>query len=248
MLVVLIDIVATVILCLYLANGQMVLFQPGGFRALLGRLKTAVSEKEKKEEEPQMISVSLREAFKNFRSSKRLWIFGIIVAFTAFGFYMWREYQLVVAPLLNLKYMLLLYLFFAAAVVDAHFSIIPNKIIGLGIIFWILLSIFTVLVEHNSIITLLKFSGTGALFGGGVLLLCRVLMKDSMGFGDIKLLTVTGLICGFYKTFNILFYSLFVLFFVGIVLIFIKKVNRHARVPMGPFLLLGYLTAGLIGI
>ncbi len=247
MLVVILDIVATIALCLYLANGQMALFEKGGFRNLMNRLKSTVTEEEP-EEEAKLEAVSFRQAFQNFIGCKRLWFFGIAVALVSFGFYAWREFEIINAPLLNLKYMLLLYLFFAAAVVDAHYSIIPNKLIVTGLVFWVLLCIFTVFVEKNSIITLLKFSGCGALFGGGVLLLCRVLMKNSMGYGDIKLLTVTGLICGFYKTFNILFYSLLVLFVVGLILIFGKKVNRHAKIPMGPFLLLGYLVAGVIGI
>ena len=114
MLVVILDIIATIALCLYLANGQMALFEKGGFRNLMNRLKSTVTEEEP-EEEAKLEAVSFRQAFQNFIGCKRLWFFGIAVALVSFGFYAWREFEIINAPLLNLKYMLLLYLFFAAA-------------------------------------------------------------------------------------------------------------------------------------
>ena len=48
MLVILINLVATFGLCLYLSNGQLMLFQPGGIKNVLERLKSTVKEEEKR--------------------------------------------------------------------------------------------------------------------------------------------------------------------------------------------------------
>lgn len=237
MIVLVIDVIAAFLLCLYLANGKMTLFH-----------KDAEFPIKESEDEPKMSKLSLKQRFEILKKSPRLWIFGMAVAAVGFGFYVFRQTQLVNAPLLNMKYLLLLYVFCAAAVVDLHYSIIPNNIVLTGLAFWIVLAVFTVTVEQSSVIALAAYSGLGILFGGGVLWLCRILMKGSMGFGDIKFMGVTGLICGFYKTFNILFYSLVFAFIAGVILLLTKKRDRRATIPLAPFLLMGYLAAGFIGI
>ena len=50
-----------------------------------------------------------------------------------------------------------------------------------------------------------------------------------IGMGDIKLMAVTGLICGFFKVFNILFYALLFSFVCGVVLLALKKADRRER-------------------
>lgn len=250
MIVFIIDVVAAFLLCLYFANGKLVLFQKGGFGLWRSNRNQVLSEETTEENQGEVLMprVSFRQRLGNFKSNPRLWIFGISITIVAFVFYVWRQNHLINAPLLNLKYMLLLFIFCAAAVVDLHYSIIPNTLVLTALGFWGALAVFTIIVEHNSVLTLLAYSGIGLLFGSGVLWLCRILMKGSMGFGDIKLMGVTGLICGFYKTFNILFYALVFAFIAGIVLIIGRKANRHATMPLAPFLLMGYLVAGFIGI
>ena len=159
MLVILINLVATFGLCLYLSNGQLMLFQPGGIKNVLERLKSTVKEEEKEGEDPEIKTVPIKEAFQNFIHNKRMWVFAAIVAVVSFAFYIWRQFEVVNAPFLNLKYMLLLYLFMAAAIVDAHYSIIPNQLIAVGILYWILLCAFAIFVERQSLLTVLAFSG-----------------------------------------------------------------------------------------
>ena len=134
----------------------------GGIKNVFVRLKSTVKEEEKEGEEgedPKMKTVPIKEAFQNFIHNKRMWVFAAIVAVVSFAFYIWRQFEVVNAPFLNLKYMLLLYLFMAAAIVDAHYSIIPNQLIAVGILYWILLCAFAIFVERQSLLTVLAFSG-----------------------------------------------------------------------------------------
>ena len=74
MLVILINLVATFGLCLYLSNGQLMLFQPGGIKNVLERLKSTVKEEEKEGEDPEMKTVPIKEAFQNFIHNQRMLI------------------------------------------------------------------------------------------------------------------------------------------------------------------------------
>ena len=272
MIVILINFITTILLSIYIASGDYVLFQKKGFKNLICHFgatqrcetmsehssdENACFEKveyripENKNDDGFEIEFkirNLRDSIDIFLHQKKLWFFAIITFLVTTGFYCFREYYVVVAPLLNLKYTILLFLFIAVAVVDAHYSIIPNHLVIVGLAYWVSLVAFSYLVERQELMNVFKFSLVGALFGGGVLFLCRTLMKNSMGYGDVKFLAVVGLICGFFKTFNILFYSLFIIFFIGIFLLVTKKADRHAKLPMGPFFLLGYLIAGIVGV
>lgn len=269
-----ISFISVFLLSMYLVNYNCVMFQKKGFSQLFARLGDTVSKDDRKtapkssvdysgeeeiqeeketgdstlEEELEFPKYTFGEKWDIFKQSKRMWIFSAVVLLISLAFYIFRQYCLVDEPLLNIKYLILLYVYFAVAVIDAHYSIIPNDLIAFCLIFWMLLIGISVGVEQQSLIALAKYSGYGALFGGGILFACRILMRNSLGYGDIKLMVVTGLICGFFKTFNILFYSMLVMFFICVYLLITKKANRHAKIPMGPFLLAGYILAGLFGV
>ena len=64
-----------------------------------------------------------------------MWVFAAIVAVVSFAFYIWRQFE----------------------VVDAHYSIIPNQLIAVGILYWILLCAFVIFLERQSLLTVLAF-------------------------------------------------------------------------------------------
>ena len=251
-------------LCLYLANGQLSLFEPGGLKQAFGGVlaptpkpdaapagSTPDEDTDPQSAEPDspvLQPVALAKRVENLKRNRRLWVFGALSAAAGVAFYAYRAFALIDAPALNAKFLALFFVFLAEAVVDAQYYVIPNQVVGAELALWLVLTVYTVLVEGNPLLSVLAFSLIGFVFGGGVLLMCRLLMRGSLGMGDVKLMAVTGLVCGFHKTFNILFYGLFFSFLCGVVLLLTKKADRNSQIPMAPFLFCGYLFANLIAI
>lgn len=97
----------------------------------------------------------------------------------------------------------------------------------------------------------LKFSGIGILGGGGSLLLLaevmsRLLKKDAMGGGDIKLTAMLGAFLGF-KALVFIFFVSSVLALVYAILSKVLIKNKDPQIPFGPFLSMGGIIFWLYG-
>ena len=79
--------------------------------------------------------------------------------------------------------------------------------------------------------------------------LCTLLMKNSVGAGDMKLFVVMGLLLGMHGIWGAIFASLIVSFVVAIVLLVSKKKTRKDAIPFGPALVVGtFLSVFLTGM
>lgn len=76
---------------------------------------------------------------------------------------------------------------------------------------------------------------------GVVFLAIGFLSKQAVGYADGLVLCCSGLILGFYRNLNLLFYSLVAISFFSIVMLIIRKLTVKDRVPFLPFVLAGYL-------
>ncbi len=89
-------------------------------------------------------------------------------------------------------------------------------------------------------------AGLGALACFGAYYLVAVLAPDAMGFGDVKLAGVLGLALG-WAGWPVLVAGVFLGFlFGGVValgLVAVRRATRRTRIPFGPFMLAGALTA-----
>lgn len=91
----------------------------------------------------------------------------------------------------------------------------------------------------------------GALFGGGFLFLVgtigsKILKKEALGLGDVKLLFA----CGFYLGFKLIFLALMLGCFILLITQAIKtilKIKREEEIPFGPFLCYGMFISLLFG-
>lgn len=131
---------------------------------------------------------------------------------------------------------------------DYRNQIIPNFFILIGLVFWIALFLFEIFLGGTNWLSTLKFSLFGLLIGGGVLLLCLLISRKSIGMGDVKMFSVIGLIYGFNNTFTIMMISLLIMAAVGIFLMIRKKADRKSTLPMAPFLMMGLIISCLLGI
>lgn len=81
----------------------------------------------------------------------------------------------------------------------------------------------------------------GAVVPAGLLFLARLIKKDSVGFGDIKMIAACGLICGFPSIFFVMFRAAVVILVYSLVMVLLKKLKLKSELPFAPFLLLGAL-------
>lgn len=146
-----------------------------------------------------------------------------------------------------LKRLVVVLLLIPVAYVDYKKQIIPNKLQLFGVGIFAMFTLVDVLVFKFPIKEVLLESAKGMLLGGGVLLCCMLLSRGGMGMGDVKLLSVLGLILGWVAAFNIIFWSVFCIAVYGIVMLCTKKASRKTMVPMAPFVLLGMLITIFVG-
>ena len=82
-----------------------------------------------------------------------------------------------------------------------------------------------------------------------VAVLCALIVKNSIGGGDMKLFVVMGLLLGLQGTWGAIFLSLIVSFIVAVALLITRKKSRKDAIPFGPALAAGtYLSIFLTGM
>ncbi|PID54157.1 MAG: prepilin peptidase [Micrococcales bacterium] len=93
-------------------------------------------------------------------------------------------------------------------------------------------------------------AGLGGLAGYGLLFAIRVVKPAGMGLGDVKLMGVLGLYLGYlgWSQFVVGFFAAFLVGGVaGVFLLLFTTAGRKARIPFGPYLLLGAYLGLLVG-
>ena len=68
-----------------------------------------------------------------------------------------------------------------------------------------------------------------------------VITKGALGFGDVKLFGIIGLISGGFCTYSTLLVSLLVSVVVSVIGLIRKKIGRKDAIPFGPCIAIGYL-------
>ena len=81
-----------------------------------------------------------------------------------------------------------------------------------------------------------------------LLIMGLLIMKNSIGMGDVKLLFIIALFSDFLFVFNALFYALVVAFIVSVVLLLTKKIKAKGTIAFAPFLLVGVYLAVILNV
>ena len=132
--------------------------------------------------------------------------------------------------------------------IDLREKVIPNEWIGFGLILWLVMALLDIFVAQTSWLGVLKFSLFGGGLVGGVLLLLALILKSSLGMGDVKLFFVLGLLYGVSDAYAILLFSIIIMALISLVLLAIKKVTVKTAIPMAPFVVLGFILCILAGM
>ena len=72
-----------------------------------------------------------------------------------------------------------------------------------------------------------------------ICILCKCLIKNGIGMGDIKLFMVMGLLQGISGMSGAIFMSMIVAFFGSVGMLIFKKKTRKDNISFGPFILIG---------
>ncbi len=139
----------------------------------------------------------------------------------------------------NLRRLSLIAFLIPVAAIDFKMQKIPNMFIGSALIFRVVLYVIEAILNSQEALYVLKDCALGALIISSFFLLISLVVKNSIGMGDIKLFMVMGLYQGMWGTMNSVFFSLVASFFVSIFLLITKKKNKKDAIPFGPSILVG---------
>jgi leader peptidase (prepilin peptidase)/N-methyltransferase len=126
-------------------------------------------------------------------------------------------------------------LFILILAIDWEHGLILNKVIFPAMIVAVLLSIFL----SGSLVSLppgIAQAGIGAAVGFGISLLVVVISRGGMGWGDVKMAALIGLVIGFPLVFFTLIAAAILGGLAAVVMLLGKKKRRKEAIPFGPAL------------
>lgn len=139
----------------------------------------------------------------------------------------------------SLKRVLLLSVMWPVAYTDVKSYRIPNVFIIYGLICRAVILVFELIFIGIEIWPFLLSELIASVALVVAALLCMFIIKNSIGFGDIKLFFVMGLMQGLDGIWGSVFLALIISFVIACVLLISKKKSRKDLIPFGPALVLG---------
>ncbi|HRY60472.1 MAG TPA: prepilin peptidase [Patescibacteria group bacterium] len=147
-------------------------------------------------------------------------------------------------------YLLVIMIFVVVFFFDIFHYIIPDKVVIPAIVVSAVLAVINIIFHLDFFIFKPEVLNIllGPVIGGGLFLILVLATKEKgMGWGDVKLGLLIGIILGYPLILVSLFFSFTIGSIVSIILIAAKKKTRKDIVPFGPFLVIGALLALFIG-
>ena len=126
------------------------------------------------------------------------------------------------------------------SVIDLKYNIIPNKVIAIIFIFGVLFNIISNTVAVRNMVI-------GFFIISVPLLIISIILKGSMGGGDIKLMAAAGAFLGWEKIVVAFFIASLIASITSIILILLRRIKSKDMIPYGPFLSMGIFITGLYG-
>jgi leader peptidase (prepilin peptidase)/N-methyltransferase len=127
--------------------------------------------------------------------------------------------------------------------IDLEHRILPNVITLPGVVAGLAFSLVEAPGFRDALIGAIGCSL--ALWGTGEVV-SRVLGKDALGFGDVKMVAMMGAFLGWQLTIVALFFASFLGSAIGIGIVALTR-DRDYEIPLGSFLAIGAIAAGAIG-
>lgn len=153
------------------------------------------------------------------------------------------------SAVLVLKRIALLSIMWPLGYIDYKTYRIPNRFIVLGIAYRVIILLVELFFRDEYLLGTLLSEGVSAIALLVASILCSLLVKNSIGFGDIKLFIVMGILLGLESIWSAVFVSLIITFVVSLVLLASRKKTRKDSIPFAPLLMMGtYISIILTGM
>lgn len=176
-------------------------------------------------------------------------IMAVIINFFVYKYsYENNEFNRSAQPLIFLKMALVHAVCACAALTDYKRCRIPNTLIVTGLVSRAVIYIAELFIAGEYFKSIIINDLLGFAIGFVMLFVIAVITKGGIGFGDVKLFGVIGLMAGSGGVFAILFLSLLFSSIVSVILILLRKKTLKSSVPMAPFIYAGFAAAVILGI
>jgi len=119
-------------------------------------------------------------------------------------------------------------LFLVLLVIDLEHGILPNRIVYPGMVIALIMA---VVAEPG-----IKNAAIGGGIGLGLLLIPALVYRGGMGWGDVKLAGLVGLVTGFPLVFVAIFLAIISGGLIAGILLLLKLKRRKEAIAFGPFL------------
>lgn len=133
----------------------------------------------------------------------------------------------------------------AAAIIDYKRRIIPNVLVGFGLLVRVGVYAYEIFSKAD-IKSILTNDLIGLAIGFGILALVSFITKGSIGFGDAKLFGIIGIMSGSFCTYSTLLASLILSTIVSLIGLARKKIGRKDSISFGPCIAVGYVIVLLL--
>ncbi|MCL2424915.1 MAG: A24 family peptidase [Oscillospiraceae bacterium] len=145
-----------------------------------------------------------------------------------------------------LNFSILIIFSYAAMVFDIKTKRIPNLLVLIMMLGWLLIIVPTLFINTEHGIRLLADSIFGLLLAGGLFLLVYFVSRKGLGGGDVKFMAAVGLYLGFAEVLPTILYGTILAAITGLILILLKKIDRKGKMPLVPFLFVGIMITLLV--
>jgi prepilin signal peptidase PulO-like enzyme (type II secretory pathway) len=128
-----------------------------------------------------------------------------------------------------------------SAATDMKYNKIPNLFVILGVIGWVVVTIWELATGYEYWMSNFVSSLIAVVIIAFVMGMCLLIMKNSIGMGDVKIILVMSALLGLANVLVAIFVSLIVSFIAAVFLLVTKKKGRKDTLPFAPFILTGTL-------
>lgn len=127
------------------------------------------------------------------------------------------------------------------SIVDLEHSVVPNIVVGPGMV---LALIASVLRPSPGLVSAV----VGAALGSGIFLLLALVRRDALGFGDVKLAALIGMMTGFPMVLQALIVGIVFGGLSAAMLLLTRTRNAKQYIPYAPYLAAGCIATLLWGV
>ena len=186
-------------------------------------------------------------ALENLKTRKLLWLF-VVMLTLSLGVWFYDMLYLEMPMLKSYVNSVIFMLVATMGYIDFKEHIIPNPLVLIGLVIWVISFILEVFAGGVPWRDSLTFSLMGFAVCGGILLVLAIVLRSGLGMGDVKMYAMFGLIYGLTNTYSLLICTVIPMAIVAIILLASKKVTKKSTLPMAPFTVFAYIVGILCGM